>query len=101
MSKATGAERINIRPEVSILSVLRHLNYKPWYAVAEFVDNSLQSFLTSRGAIEDLHGKGAKLKVDIEFDATPPGRIVVRDNAAGIARSDYARAFKPAEPPAD
>ena len=75
MSKAKGDERINIRPEVSILSVLRHLNYKPWYAIAEFVDNSLQSFLTSRAAIEELHGKGAKLKVDIEFDATPPGMV--------------------------
>jgi len=101
MSKAKGDERINIRPEVSILSVLRHLNYKPWYAFAEFVDNSLQSFLSSRIAIESLHDEGFKLKVEIELDATPPGRIVVRDNAAGIAKKDYARAFKPAEPPAD
>ena len=36
---------ISIRPGVSILSGLRHLNYRPWYAVAEFVDNSLQSYL--------------------------------------------------------
>ena len=41
-------ERVNIRPEVSILSVLRHLNYRPWFAMAEFVDNSLQSFLANR-----------------------------------------------------
>src|SRR5690348_3905126 len=31
-------ERISIRPGVSILAVLRHLNYRPWYAMAEFVD---------------------------------------------------------------
>ena len=101
MSVANGDERINIRPEVSILSVLRHLNYKPWYALAEFVDNSLQSFLSNRAAIEALHGNGFRLRVDIELDATSPGRIVVRDNAAGIAEQDYARAFKPAEAPAD
>lgn len=38
-------ESINIRPGVAILSVLQHLNYKPWFAMAEFVDNSLQSYL--------------------------------------------------------
>jgi hypothetical protein len=101
MSKAKSDDRINIRPEVSILSVLRHLNYKPWFAIAEFVDNSIQSYLQNRRLLESLHGRGFRLKVDIELDATPPGRIVVRDNAAGIAAKDYARAFKPASPPSD
>jgi hypothetical protein len=101
MSTEKPDDRVNIRPEVSILSVLRHLNYKPWFAIAEFVDNSLQSFIQSRERLVALHGAGYRLKVDIEIDATPPGRIVVRDNAAGIAKKDYARAFKPAEPPAD
>ncbi|HEX5370105.1 MAG TPA: hypothetical protein VFY10_11875, partial [Dehalococcoidia bacterium] len=43
---AAPDEHVSIRPGVSILSVLRHLNYRPWYAMAEFVDNSLQSFLS-------------------------------------------------------
>lgn len=41
---------INIRPGVGILSVLSHLNYKPWFAVAEFVDNAIQSFIDYRVA---------------------------------------------------
>jgi hypothetical protein len=101
MSTEPPDDRVNIRPEVSILSVLRHLNYKPWYAIAEFVDNALQSFVQERERLSALHGTGYRLKVDIEIDATAPGRITVRDNAAGIAKKDYARAFKPAEPPAD
>ena len=36
---------VNIQPDVGVLSVLPHLNYRPWYALAEFVDNSLESFL--------------------------------------------------------
>ena len=96
MAKQQNANRINIRPEVSILSVLRHLNYKPWFALAEFVDNSLQSFLANRAA---LGGTSAHLKVEIELDPEQPGRITVRDNAAGIAEADFARAFKPAEVP--
>src|SRR5580765_3780665 len=95
------ARTVNIRPGVSILSVLRHLNYRPWYAIAEFVDNSLQSFLDHRSALEKVEGSGFTLKVKIEWDATDTGRVVIRDNAAGIEEKDYARAFRPAEIPLD
>jgi len=98
-AEALGAdERISIRPGVSILSVLRHLNYKPWYAMAEFVDNSLQSFLDYR---EEL-GKIGVSRVDVAIELDDDGRrVTVRDNAAGIHEKDYARAFRPAELPPD
>src|SRR5262245_41002868 len=101
MARQRTDERVNIRPEVSILSVLKHLNYKPWFAIAEFVDNALQSFLPNREAIFAVDGSGTKLRVDIELDASAEGRIIIRDNAAGISERDYARAFKPAEVPPD
>lgn len=92
---------INIRPEVTILSVLQHLNYRPWFALAEFVDNSLQSSLKNGAAIRLADGPGSVLRISIDIDADGPGRIVVRDNAAGIAYSDFPRAFRPAELPND
>jgi histidine kinase/DNA gyrase B/HSP90-like ATPase len=92
-------DRVNIRPGVGILSVLRHLNYKPWFAMAEFVDNSLQSYFQHRDALERLHSKEFRLKVAVELDRSDEMRIKIRDNAAGIAKSDYARAFRPAELP--
>lgn len=101
MARVRTDEKVNIRPEVSILSVLKHLNYRPWFAVAEFVDNALQSFLANRAALAEVDGPGSKLRVAIELDASAQGRIVIRDNAAGIADRDYARAFKPAEVPPD
>ncbi|PWB42206.1 MAG: ATP-binding protein [Rhodocyclales bacterium] len=91
---------VNIRPEVTILSVLQHLNYKPWFALAEFVDNSLASFLRNRDGLKALHGKDFKLRVEIEM-SPDAGAIVVRDNAAGISRMDFPRAFRPAELPPD
>lgn len=94
-------ERINIRPEVSILSVLQHLNYKPWYALAEFVDNSLQSFLSNHSDIEQTSGSVVRLRVDIELDTSASGRLIIRDNAAGIAARIFPSAFKPAERPLD
>lgn len=90
---------VNIRPGVSILSVLAHLSYRHWYAAAEFVDNSLQSFLDHRAALEQREGSGFRLQVSVELSAADGGRLVVRDNAAGIHEADYARAFRPAEIP--
>ncbi len=92
---------VNIRPGVSILSVLRHLNYRPWYAIAEFVDNSLQSYLDHRVELEAAEGAGFKLRVTIELDPSDGGRLAVRDNAAGIHEADYPRAFRAAEIPPD
>ncbi len=92
-------ETIDIRPAVSILSVLRHLNYKPWYAMAEFVDNAIQSYLDNRDSLESLHGPSYRLKVDISLDSFDNGRISIRDNAAGIHESEYERAFRPAAVP--
>jgi hypothetical protein len=91
--------RVNIRPGVSVLSVLRHLNYKPWYALAEFVDNSLQSFLANRQSLRQLHGPDVRLKVAIWLDVADGGRLTIRDNAAGIHEADYTRAFRAAEAP--
>lgn len=94
-------EKVSIRPGVSVLSVLRHLNYKPWFALAEFVDNAVQSYLEQREALESLHGKSFKLQVRIDIEAGRPGRISIKDNAAGIAAQDFPRAFRPAAVPTD
>ncbi len=95
----TTIETINIRPGVSILSVLRHLNYKPWFAMAEFVDNSFQSYITNAKELRKVEGKNYRLKVSIELDDLEGGRLTIRDNAAGIQKKDYPRAFRPAAMP--
>jgi hypothetical protein len=86
---------------VTVLSVLRHLNYRPWFALGEFVDNSIQSFLDYRRELQDAHGDEPRLTVDIEISPDDGGRIAVRDNAAGIHERDFPRAFRPAELPPD
>lgn len=93
--------RVSIRPGPSVLSVLRHLNYKPWFALAEFVDNAVQSFIQTRASLEAVEREGWRLKVSIEIDSAAPGRITIRDNAAGIARTAFPRAFRPAVVPPD
>jgi hypothetical protein len=89
---------VDIRPEVAMYAAFARLNYRPWYALAEFVDNSLQSYISNRDAICAAHGGAVRLAVTIRLD---DDSIEISDNAAGIAGQDLARAFLPASPPPD
>lgn len=93
-------KHVSIRPGVTILSVLKHLNYKPYYALAEFVDNSIDSYLKYQSEIVKIAGSGFRLSINIEFN-TNDNKIIITDNAAGIHSDDYQRAFRTAEVPPD
>jgi hypothetical protein len=89
---------VEIRPEVAIYSAFARLNYKSWYALAEFVDNSLQSYQTTQEQIKAADGALQPLRVTILLGED---FIEVKDNAGGIAWRDFPRAFLPASPPPD
>ena len=92
--------KINIRPNVSMLSVLKFLEYETWFALAEFVDNAIASYLNNEKALKQLHGDDFQLEVIIEIN-DPENKITIRDNAGGIEQANYSRAFRAAEIPAD
>lgn len=94
------APSVDITPGVSILGVLSHLNYEPWYALAEYVDNAIQSVQVESAAIHSVESD-YHLAVNIEIDTDGAGQIVIEDNAGGIRRQDFARAFRAAEVPPD
>lgn len=94
-------QKVDISPGVSVLAVLKHLNYKPWYALGEFVDNAVDSYMKNREELHKVHGDSYKLKVKIDIDTNHPARIAIRDNAAGIFECEYNRAFRPAAIPPD
>jgi hypothetical protein len=96
----TQVNSINIRPGVNVLSVLPHLNYKSWFALAEFVDNAVQSSISNKKLLKTIEGDNYRLRVEIDFD-TSSSAISIKDNAAGISSVDYQRAFRPAEIPPD
>ncbi len=96
----SDVESVSIVPGVSILGVLGHLNYEPWFALAEYVDNAIQSAAKSYAHIVRLEA-AYRLRVDITYERDHGGRIVIADNAGGIAHQDFARAFKAAEVPPD
>jgi hypothetical protein len=91
---------IDISPSMNIFSLFARLNYRAWTALAEFVDNSVQSFLLHRERFAQMDPPQRCVTVQIDFD-DDGGEITVRDDAGGIAIADFARAFRVAEPPSD
>ena len=93
-------DKVSIRPQVTMLSVLKFLEYETWFALAEFVDNAIASYLKNEKELKAIEGDDFKLLVSIEINE-PENRITIRDNAAGINQTDYVRAFRAAEIPPD
>ncbi len=89
-------DSVDIRPTVGYLSILPSISYKAWYAVAEFVDNSLQSYIDNKTKLKKLHSSSWKLRIGIYITKS---KIQIIDNAAGIAEKDYSRAFRAAARP--
>jgi len=79
----------------------QRLSYTPWHAIAEFVDNSTQSYLDNKAALdEQLAKEGRVFEVSIAYEANQAnGMLRVSDNAMGMSYSDLERALHIAMPP--
>jgi hypothetical protein len=79
-------QKISVAPTVQVLGLLQNMNYTPWYAIGEFVDNSITSFVNQiRDSPTDERFQ--RLKVEIKWDDAL-NRMVITDNAAGIPDTD-------------
>jgi len=90
--------RLIVGPEV--ITSYRRLDYSPWHAIAEFVDNSTQSYFDNRDVL-DRHMKDEDdkiLTVSVVYDRADDLLRVV-DNAMGMSRSDLSHALHVARPP--
>ncbi|MDC3089861.1 ATP-binding protein [Candidatus Pelagibacter sp.] len=94
MEKITS---LNIRPTVNLLTLLKYFRYTEWYALAEFVDNSITSYLQNKPKLLQID-KNFKLKVRIEFLGS---EITIKDNAGGISSERFRDAFETGKPPPD
>ena len=72
---------------------------KLWYIFAEFIDNSLSSYLQNRTELESLHGKDFKLIIELRYNEDD--EISISDNAAGIDEKNWKRALMPGDIPED
>lgn len=98
MEKVIEIHELNIQPQAGVIGVFSRLNYKPWYAIAEFVDNSTQSFYSHQIELEEYGIEG--VDIHINYDAVNDVLTIV-DTAFGMELDDFSRAVKIDSPPED
>ena len=86
---------LNIKPTVGLLAMMKNMDYTEYYAIAEFVANSVQSYWENKKKLQSVNSN-YKLKVKIELT---PTELTIKDNAGGISDSRYDAAFEAGKPP--
>jgi len=94
------AKKINIRPTSGVYATYKRLSYQPWTAIAEFVDNSTQSFYDHKSELMSLkYAKGLIISIDYIEDKENGDRLEIYDNAYGMEWEDFQRAIILDKPP--
>lgn len=96
MNNNEQIESLNIQPQAGVIGVFSRLNYKPWYAIAEFVDNSTQSFYSHENEL--LHSAINTVEIRIDYNSQE-NILTIVDTAYGMELSDFKRAVKVDSPP--
>ncbi len=86
----TSNETIDAGADNGLLAMLEFVEYDPAHALAEYVDNSIQSYLDNKDKLH-LINSNYKLIINIEVKGK---KIVIKDNAAGISQERFQDAFK-------
>ena len=92
-------KRINIRPTTSVYATYKNIKYDPWTAIAEFVDNSTQSYYDNVERLKAIkYWDGLEVAIIYERNANGD-KLVIRDNAYGMDFNDFQRAIVLDSPP--
>src|SRR5688500_15235009 len=80
-----------------ILESYKRLPYKAWFAFAEFIDNSTQSYRNNHSELNNWYEQdGGMLTVQIAYlnsNRKQKGLIEIKDNAFGMNREDLQNAM--------
>lgn len=91
--------KVSIATKPLVYSAFRYIENKVWNALAEYIDNAIQSFKDHSDLLHSINPNG-KLRVEINIDIDND-IITITDNAFGISEENYDRAFELANIPLD
>lgn len=91
---------VDITPSVTTYELYQIASYTHWFAIGEFIDNSITSAFLNWEELQNVYGGKYQLNIEIDFD-NDAKTLTVIDNAAGIARDEIQRALRAGEPPSD
>lgn len=89
---------IDISPDSGVYATFRRISYRPWSAIAEFVDNATQNYFDHKTRIAKATGEMPKLEINIFYD--PKAKtLAILDNANGMNWCELERAIQLNRPP--
>ena len=93
-------KKINIRPTTGVYATYKNIKYDPATAIAEFVDNSTQSYYDNKEKLKATkYWKGLNIEIIYEKDLDLGEKLVIKDNAFGMDFNDFKRAIVLDSPP--
>jgi hypothetical protein len=96
-----GKTNIELRIDLNAITSYKRLAYFPWYALAEFVDNSTQSFRNNEKILRKVAPPNERpLTVTIQYDREQE-YLSIEDNAMGMSFQELRNAMHVARPPAN
>lgn len=75
----------------------RDLDYEVWYALSEFIDNSIHSYLENKEELNSLGINKCKIAVNID-KVNDVESLTIEDNGGGIHPNDFERLISVGEP---
>ena len=91
---------VDITPSVTTYELYQIASYTHWFAIGEFIDNSITSAFLNWDKLNKIHEGKYELKIFIDFDNESKS-LTIFDNAAGIAKDEIQRALRAGEPPSN
>jgi len=96
------SNRVDLTMGPEILQLWRNLNFKPHFALAEFIDNSISSWQQCKDKDPDFPALEVKIRISAEGHPTKGAFIRITDNAGGITDEDLGdRAMRIGAAPTD
>lgn len=88
---------------IEVIESYKRLSYKAWYALAEYVDNSTQSYINHKDILDQAYDKEqSKLTVTISYNNDPAnGFVQIEDTSIGMDELDLQRALTVGKRPDD
>lgn len=92
-------QQLEFQIDSSAILNYKRLDYTFWYALAEYVDNSSQSYFNNREVLDEKNQiNNEKFEVKIVYD-TRQNTLTIRDNAMGMDFDELAWALQMGKPP--
>ena len=90
---------IQLKLGLEVIHSYKRLAYTPWHAIAEFVDNSTQSYFDNQAELDIEYGEaGQQLTIGIVYERQT-GLLRISDNAMGMSYEELTSALIVGIPP--